>query len=132
MATTTAVHGNAIVPGPGVTVSYTPVGAVIKPDPLAPGVGIYFCSIPNPANAPVQAAKIKIDDTRVLANTTDVTLYSGETLVSNNNAASIQTNPEFIITSVPGTDDAGWNLAVTVEFINASSSVTVKSLAIFF
>jgi len=135
MATTTAVHGNSIVPGPGVTVSFTDDGAIIRPDPLAPGMGVYFCSIPNPANAPVKPKKIKINDTRSLANTNKVELRSGNVLVSTDSVLpgdSLVTNPEFSITSTPGNDDDGWNVSVTVEFLHANSFVTVRSLAIFF
>ena len=134
MASSTAVHGNSILPGTGVTVEYTPVGAVIRPSPAGAGSGSFLCSIPNPAGAPVTADSIKIDNTRDLTNVTDVQLYSGNALVSTTDVPTTQSIgfPLVFSNAAVGNDDAGWCLVVTVEFKNPASSITVYSLSIQF
>lgn len=127
-----AVHGNSIVPGAGVTIDFTTVGAVVKPNPPAAGQGVFFCPLPNPVNAPVKATNIKIDANRILTNVKEVTLFSGTTEVANITPGPFATNTVVAVASVDGSADAGWNLAVHLEFINAASSITISSLAVFF
>jgi len=134
MSQSTAVHGNSIIPGAGVSIQYSPIGAVVHPQPAGAGVGVFYCSIPNPLNAPIAAKGVKIDDLRVLTNVTDVKLYSGNALVSSTDVPA-GNNIMFPLTlsgTAVGNDDAGWCLAVTVEFKNPASSITVYSLSIQF
>ena len=132
MANSTAVHGNAIIPGSGVIIEHTPTGAIVKPNPSAAGVGSFYCAIPNPAKAPVTAAGIQVDAAHNLANVTGVNLYSGNALVATHTTGGNIMFPLSLSSAAVGNNDAGWCLAVNVHFLNAGSSLHVYSLAIQF
>lgn len=129
MSHSTAAHGASIVHGTGVTISYGPSGATIKPTSAAPSFGTFLCPIPNPANAPITAKGVQIDATNTLTNVTNVALYSGDSEVA---VKSSPVPPKFSIASAVGKDDDGWCLFVTVEFLSPGSNILVKSCAILF